>query len=106
MVTEQLYCMKESLNALTYATYTECCCIVAPVKTILSLNYIWAFNFLPLFFFLHLTIHVSRSWNSFRSSFCLFVYGGVILAMEGKIAMPMDEPFLDIGGYMKYTLTA
>jgi hypothetical protein len=51
------------------------------VKTILNLNCIRCFKFLPLIFFLHLTICVSHRWSSFRSSFCLFVYGRVILAI-------------------------
>ncbi len=43
-------------------------------------------------------IQVSFRWSFSGSIFCLFIYGRVSLAMEGKSVMPMEITFMDNGG--------
>ncbi len=43
-------------------------------------------------------IEVSCRWSFSGSIFCLFIYGRVSLAMEGKSVVPMEITFLDNGG--------
>ncbi len=38
--------------------------------------------------------------ESFGSSFYLFIYGRVSLAMEGKSVMRMEITYVDYGGYI------
>jgi hypothetical protein len=46
---------------------------------------------------------VSCRWSLFGSSFYLFIYGRVSLAMEGKNVVPMEITFMDTEDeYKKY----
>ncbi len=45
---------------------------------------------------------MSPTWSLLDLVSDLFVYGRVILAMEWKSVMPMDEPFLDNRGFILY----
>ncbi len=99
MVTWLNYCVKGLLSASTYAGF---CHIVEPFHIPLWRQFLaWIVLRFSLFTsdpFSPPHIQVSCRWSFSWSIFCLFSYGRVSHAMEGKSVVPMEITFMDNGG--------